>query len=436
MPFDASSRFTPLPETPPGRGPRRRFRIAPNSIWFTALLGGMSALTPLSIDMGLPAIPALAAALHTDTARAGLTLSMYVLGYAVAQLLFGPLSDRFGRRPVMLCGVGLFTLTAIAAALSHSIGSVIAWRFVQGAGGGAATALSIAIVRDLFEGAAARARLSYVMMVLNVSPIVAPSVGGLLLPLGGWRVIYAAMATAGGMVTLAVLLGLEETNRSPDVTAIRPARLVANFRRALGSAACLGNSVVGGLSMGCLFAYISGSPLILLEIYHLSTQLFGLLFAVTAGGIMAGSWLSGRLAARARPERLILFGLSLAAATSLLLVVATAGGRPPLGVLVPLLVGNTFSLGLTMANVMHAAVEKLPQIAGVATAVVGCVRMVGAATSSALMSFLFRCSDWSRCPRPWRYMRAVLCWCGGCSPGRPPGPRRPPRDAPLLLPRW
>jgi DHA1 family bicyclomycin/chloramphenicol resistance-like MFS transporter len=197
------------------------------------------------------------------------------------------------------------------------------------------------------------------------------------------------MATAGCLVTLAVLLGLEESNRRLDRTAMRPDRLLANYTRAFGSAACFGNSVVGGLSMGCLFAYISGSPLILLGAYHVSTHVYGLLFAITSGGIMGGAWLAGRLASRVRPDGPVLGGLSVAAATALLLVACTAFGRPSLLVLMPLLVINTFCLGLMAANVTHAAIEKLPQIAGVATAVVGCVRMIGAAASSAMVAFLF-----------------------------------------------
>jgi DHA1 family bicyclomycin/chloramphenicol resistance-like MFS transporter len=329
--------------------------------------------------MGLPAIPSLAVALHTDTAAAGLTLSFYVAGYAFAQLLFGPLSDRFGRRWVLIGGCGFFTLAAIASAAAGSIGTVIFWRFLQGSGGGSATALAMAIVRDLFEAAAARARLAYVMMVVTVSPIVAPTLGGLLLPLGGWRAIYCAMAVAGGLVTLAVLLGMAESNRAPDRSAMRPARLLANYTRALGSRTCFGHALVGGLSMGCLFSYIAGSPLILLGVYRVSTHLYGLLFALTAAGIMAGAWVAGRFSARVRPEALVAGGLGAAVVATLLLVVATAFATPPLGLLVPLLIAATFSVGLMTANVTHAAIEGLPQIAGVATAVVGCVRMIGAA---------------------------------------------------------
>jgi DHA1 family bicyclomycin/chloramphenicol resistance-like MFS transporter len=394
MPLDASARLTPAPGTSErrgrfGGGRGWLFRIPPNSFGFTLFLGAMSALTPLSIDMGLPAIPVLAASLGTDAAQAGLTLSFYVAGFALAQLLFGPLSDRFGRRWVLISGTAFFTLAAVASASSSSISAVIFWRFLQGAGGGASTSLCMAIVRDLFEGPAARARLSYVMMVLSVSPIVAPSVGALLLPLGGWRAIYAAMALAGAMVTLTALLGLEESNRAPDLAAMRPARLLANYGRALASAACLGNSLVGGLSMGCLFAYISGSPLVLLGVYHLSTRVYGLLFAVTSGGIMAGAWLAGRLATRVRGDVPVLWGLCIAAATSLALVGVTAFSTPPLAVLMPLLVANTFCLGLMASSVTHAAIEKLPRIAGVASAVVGCVRMIGAAASSATVAFLF-----------------------------------------------
>ncbi len=379
MPLDASSH----------RG-ARRFRIPPHSVWFTLLLGAMSALPPLSIDMGLPALPALAAGLGASAAAAGLSLSLFVAGFAVAQLLLGPMSDRFGRRPVLLGGCMLFAAAGIGCATSSSIDAVNAWRFVQGAGGGAGTVLAMAIVRDLFEGAAARARLSTVMMVLSVAPIVAPTLGGLLLPLGGWRMIYAALAIAGIALSLAILVGLEESNPTPDRGALRPDRLWRNYLRALRSSACLGNALTGGLSMGCMFAYVAGSPLVLLGVYRLSTSFYGVLFACTAGSIMAGAWLSGRLAGRgvaaAAP---VVWGLGIAAATALALLAACLAATPPLGLLVPLLVGNTFCLGLISPNVTHAAIEGLPEIAGVATAVVGCLRMLGAAASSALVSALF-----------------------------------------------
>jgi DHA1 family bicyclomycin/chloramphenicol resistance-like MFS transporter len=188
-----------------------------------------------------------------------------------------------------------------------------------------------------------------------------------------------------------VSLGLRESNISPDHRAIHPVRLAGNYARALRSPACGGNALVGGLSMGCMFAYVAASPLILLGIYRLSTLVYGALFAITAGAIMAGAWLSGRMAQRGgRPEQPIVWGLVVAAGTSLLLVVVAAfANAPPLLVLMPLLVANTFCLGLLSPNATHAAIEGMGEIAGVATALVGCARMLGAAASSALVGLLF-----------------------------------------------
>jgi len=386
MPFDAAGERVP----PSGGARRSRAWIDPASIWFTLLLGAMSALPPLSIDMGLPALPALATELGATATGAGLTLSLFVAGFALAQLVFGPLSDRFGRRPVLIAGCALFAIAGIGCAAADSIVALNAWRFVEGAGGGAGTVLAMAIVGDLFEGGAARARLSYVMMVLSVAPIIAPTLGGALLPLGGWRAVYATLAACGMALTMVVLLGLQESNLAPDRGALAPSRLLGNYARALRSASCCGNAVVGGLTMGCMFAYVTASPLILLGIYHVPTAIYGLLFAMTAGAIMAGAWLAGWLATRgAAPDRPVIWGLAIAAGTAVLLLAACVFGPPPLGALMPLLVANTFCMGLISPNVTHAAIEGLPEIAGTATAVVGCVRMLGAAAASAMVGVLF-----------------------------------------------
>ncbi|WP_243146759.1 MFS transporter [Scytonema sp. UIC 10036] len=140
-------------------------RIRPESLGFTILLGALTALPPLSIDMGLPAFPTISASLGASPGAVGLTLSLFMVGFAIAQLAFGPLSDRYGRKPILLIGCGIFALAGAACATTPSIGTLIAWRLVQGAGAGAGMVMTLAIVRDLFEGAAARAQLSYVMLL-------------------------------------------------------------------------------------------------------------------------------------------------------------------------------------------------------------------------------------------------------------------------------
>lgn len=366
-------------------------RIRPNSLGFTLLLGALAALPPLSIDMGLPALTALGASFHASPAATGLTLSLFMAGFATAQLAFGPLSDRYGRRPILLTGCGIFALASIVCAGAPSINALVACRFIEGAGAGAGTVLALAIVRDLFDGAAARAKFSYINLVTTVAPMVAPMIGGWILLIANWRAIYGVLAAGGFILTLIVVLGLGESLTRPDLGVIAPRRLVANYTRVLGNRICLGYALVNGLSFGCMFAYVAGSPLVMLNVLGVSTTVYGWLFASTALGIMAGSFLNGRLSARGvPPSQLLTTGLLLAVASAIALVLVSMGHDVRVAVLMPLLVLNTFCLGLIVPNATHGALQPMPEIAGVAAAVVGFTQMMlGGTLASALVAFLY-----------------------------------------------
>ena len=206
-----------------------RLKLRPDSAAFTLLLAGLAALPPLGIDMNLPALAQIGRDLHAPAAQTGLTLSLFLLGYAAAQLLFGPLSDRFGRRGPLFAGCLLFTLGALGAATAPGITALLAWRVVQGAGAGAGSVMAFAVVRDLFSGTAARVKLAYVNAVMNVAPMVGPTFGSLMLPVTGWRPIFGVQAAAGVLLVLAVLLAFVESHARPDVNALTPVRLVRNY---------------------------------------------------------------------------------------------------------------------------------------------------------------------------------------------------------------
>ncbi|MEH2303613.1 MAG: multidrug effflux MFS transporter [Nostoc sp.] len=365
-------------------------RIRPNTLSFTLLLGVLSALPPLSIDMGLPAFPTISAALRVSSGSVGLILSLFLLGFAVAQLIFGPLSDRYGRRPILLIGCGLFTLAGASCAAAPSINTLIAWRLVQGAGAGAGMVMTLAIVRDLFDGSAARAQLSYVNLVMGVAPMIAPTIGSWVLAIAGWRTIYGTLAVGGFLLLLFVALGLSESLANRDLDAIKPRRLIKNYRRILSNRICLGYALVNALSFGCMFTYVAGSPLVLLNVFKVPTTIYGWLFASTAFGIMVGSFLNGHLSMRGvSPSRLLTFGLVSAVGSSVALAMLSVSGAAQVTTLMPLLVLNTFCLGIISPNAIQGAIQPLPEIAGVAAATVGFLQMLCGALASGLVAFFY-----------------------------------------------
>ncbi len=351
----------------------------------------MSALPAIATDMGLPALPAIGDSLSVSAAEAGLTLSVFLAGFAIAPIGYGPLADRYGRRPVLLFGSILFTFAATACALSRSLEVLLVFRVLQGIGAGAGMVLALTIVRDLFEGSVARARLSYVATVRIVAPMIAPTLGGWVLVAAGWRAIYGTMAVAGAVITLAIFLGMTETRPANTVVARASlSSLARTYMRVLRNPVCLGNALINALTFGCQFAYISGSPLLMMHVLGMSAQSFGLVFALTAFGIMSASIINGRLNARGvSPHKLLRTGLILSSSTALLVTIMVFTGYLPLWLLIPILMLNTFSFGMIAPNASHAAIEPVPEMAGVASGIISSIMMGTGAAAGALVTFLY-----------------------------------------------
>ncbi|MBN8891146.1 MAG: hypothetical protein BGP12_03660 [Rhodospirillales bacterium 70-18] len=362
-------------------------RIRPESPAFTVLLGALAALPPLSIDMGLPALDLIRASLDATAEQAALTLSVFLAGFGAAQLLVGPLSDRFGRRPVMLGGLGLYALGGIGCALAPSIGALLGFRLLAGMGAAGSTTLAMAVVRDVFEGHAARVKMSTVSMVITIAPIIAPTIGGLMLLLGGWRFIYSLLAVTGVVLLATVTFGLGETR-----PAVRGAQLdiIGRYAAVLRQPRTVGYAVVNALGSGSLFAFIATSPLVLMGRMGASVGLFGVLFALTSGGILLGSSFNSFLARRHVPAgRPLALGLMLAPVASLGATAFLLAGIERLETFVPFIVVTGFCRGLTNPAATHAALEPVPAHAGVASALMGCGQMLTAALSGAVVAALF-----------------------------------------------
>jgi MFS transporter, DHA1 family, multidrug resistance protein len=365
-------------------------RIRPDSTAFIILLSALGGLTPLSIDMGLPALHSISRSLHVPPASAALTLSVFLVGFAFGPVVLGPLSDRYGRRPILLAGSSLFALAGVGCALAPSLSILLFWRLLEGIGAGAGSTLSLAVVRDLFDGATARVRLSYVGTVTSFAPMIAPTLGAIVLAWLGWRSIYGFLAGAGLVLVLAIFFGFAESHPRIDATALHPEKLAANYARIFRNRLCLGYTLVASLNFGCMFSYISSSPLVMMGVLGVSPTYYGWTFAATALGIMGGAFLNGRLNARGfSPHTLLNFGLCLSVISAVLLCMVSCSEWVAVATVLPLLMVNTFSIGFIGPNATQGVMHPVPEIAGVASAVLGSIRMLVGALAGVVVALLF-----------------------------------------------
>ncbi|MFA6209252.1 MAG: multidrug effflux MFS transporter [Candidatus Obscuribacterales bacterium] len=363
--------------------------INKNSIAFNFYLGGLGALPPLSIDMGLPALTTIASSLHTTDAAAALTLSLFLAGFAVAPVAGGPLSDRFGRRPVLLGGCLIFALAAIGSTFAPTIELLLFFRLLQGVGAGAAAVLVMALIRDLFEGNEARAKLSYVGILRSFAPMIAPTLGAWMLLFGNWRWIYGFTAIGGILLLLVTYFGFAESAKHERMPLSYKA-LRQSYTEVISHRVSFGYASLNAMMFGAMFAYVSNSPLLLIGVYKMSNQLFGYLFAGTALGIMLGALVNGKLSDRNISHTVPLAaGLLIASSASLCNVAITLLGYAAPATLLPCLFLCTFSAGLVAPNAAHGCMHPMPKIAGVASAVLTFTQMIVGALSSAIVAYLY-----------------------------------------------
>ena len=360
-----------------------------HSVAFTLLLGALVTLASFATDMGLPVLAATAQSLGVSPARAALSLSVFIAGFAVGPLVFGPLSDRFGRRPILLGGCAAFALFGSLGAFAQSIQALLLWRTLMGIGAGTVQVLVLATVRDLFTGREARTKQAYVNMAGGVAPIIAPTLGIFVAGFGGWRAIYGVLA-AGGMVLLIVAaVQLRETAPMTErVFSVR--RTLTNYARVVRHPVSFGNALVVALSFGSLFAFVSGSSLVLIGVLGASQRLYGLLFAVTSLGLVTGAFTSARLTRRGVSHaRLIGAGVTTTAAITLILLALAATTLLRVSTFIPLVVLANIATGITRPNAAQGALEPMPEIVGVASAFLSGLQMLVGAVASALAASLF-----------------------------------------------
>ncbi|MEA2729478.1 MAG: transporter, family, multidrug resistance protein [Acetobacteraceae bacterium] len=364
-------------------------RIHPDSFAFTLLLGLLSALPTFGIDMILPTLPATGSALGVPASDVGLAMSVYLLGLGAALLVYGPVSDRFGRKPIVVFGCALMIAASIGCFFAHSLPQLLVFRTLQGAGASGPGMGAVTIVRDLFEGAVARAKMSYVVFAVNIVPMVAPTVGAALLVLGSWRVIYLVPVGAGFVLLLAMRY-FRESARIDPATRLQPAAIARNYLRVLLHPICLGNILCNAAAAGAVFAYITGSSLFFINALGLNPSQYGVIFGASSLSVMGGTFINKRFGAwGVSSGQMITIGLTVSSVLAVcLLVMAIAGGKSII-LVVLVMTGVALSFGLISPNAMNAAMQPLPEIAGSASAVVAFVQMIAAASSSGLVARLF-----------------------------------------------
>lgn len=335
------------------------------------LLGSLTAISPMSIDMYLPSFPVLQQEFRTDAASVERTLSVFFIGLAVGQLVYGPLSDRYGRRWPLLAGLAIYTLASIGCLLAGTIGHLQAWRGLQAVGGCAGVVIARAVVRDVFgprEGARA---LSSLLLVMGVAPIVAPIVGGWVLAVAGWRTVFGVLVAFGAACMLAVARALPETPPEARVAQLTPRSVVGAFLRVARDRQFRRFAVAGALGSCVLFAYISGAPFLYIGQLDLSSSAFALVFSLNAAGLIGASQINRALLRREETAVVLRRALVLQLGAALVLAVAARQPEPSLlhlGVPVFLCV---MLLGFVLPNTTALALAPFARDAGSASALLG-----------------------------------------------------------------
>ena len=368
------------------------------------LMGSLQALAPLSIDMYLPSMPLLEGVFHATTAEVQATLITFFLGYALGQSLYGPITDRFGRKPPLYFSLLLFLVSSALCAVAPSVYLLAVFRMFQALGACGGAVMSRAMVRDLFPPDELRRIFSMLVLVIGVSPLVAPLIGGYLLLWFGWRSIFWLHTLLAAAAILGVYFRIEESMSPSEARPLNMSLIVSTYRQLLRDRTFLGSSLVCGFSSSGMFAYIASAPFVFINLYKVSPQHFGWLFGAIALGLITASQVNGRMSYRVPlPKVLRNANLVQLASGILLLTAALTGFGGPAAIFLPVFIymcaaGFVFPNGTAMAMSRHG------KIAGTASALLGTNQFFIAAVSTTILALIETSSA--------RPMAIVIAGCG------------------------
>jgi len=377
-----------------------------SSLMLFILLGALSGLTPLAVDMYLPAIPSIARDLGAGVEAVQLTISVFLGGFALGQLFYGPLADSFGRKPVILFGVGLFFLASVGCAFAQDLPTLLGFRLLQALGGAAGSVVVNALLRDLFSHEEFARAMSLVILTMTLAPLVAPLLGGYLLYFG-WHWIFGLLALLGLLVWLAIWWQVPETLKPENKQALHLGRIWRNYVAVFRHRQAMGGVLAGTFSSAGMFAFISGSPYVYIEYFGVPASRYGWLFGLNVLLLMLMTFLNSRLIRRIGAPRMLRLGLRLLCLAGVLqLVMALSGWGGLWGIVLPvvLYVGQ---IGLVGANAMSETMGHFPANAGTASAVTGTLRFLAGALAGVAVNLVPASS-----PVP---MALVMAGCGLCA---------------------
>ncbi len=353
--------------------------------WLPLLLGLLSAVGPLSTDMYLPAFPAIEAALG---GRAQVTLATWFVGLALGQMTWGTLSDRYGRRVPLILGMGLFTAGTVGCALAPDLPTLAAMRLLCGFGGSAGMVITRAIVRDLADGQAAAKLMSRLTLIMGAAPILAPTLGGIVMAGFGWQAIFWILMVYGGLCFAAATLFLPETLPERARVKLGAGAIMVRYAHVLGERGFITHALLGGFAIAGMFAYLGGSPGVFIEVFHLSPPQYGALFGVCAAGFIGASQINPRILPRLGSDRVMRIGVRIfLASTCVMLVAAIAGNGGFLSIAVPVFFCMSCQ-GFTMPNSVVGALSRHAAHAGAASALMGTLHFTLGAVSGLLVGVL------------------------------------------------
>lgn len=355
---------------------------------FVLILGALTAFSAMSIDMYLPAFPQMARDLNVPLSTVQLSVSAFLFGSALGQLFYGPIADRWGRRTPLLAGLSLYVVSTIGCAMVHTGSGLLFWRVVMAVGGGAGMVISRAVVRDLYDTTEAARMFSLLMLIMGIAPILAPIAGGQMLLITGWRGIFAFLAVFGIASLLAAAVGLPESLPTERRQRRSMAEMVKVYGHLLKNRRYLRYAIALGCGAGINFAYISGAPLIFIELHGVSPQQFGLFFGTNAFGLITASQINRRLLRRFTPQRIAAYAFAVNASAGILLTAAALtgiGGFPAQAALIFVCICTT---GLLYPNITALAMAPFEKAAGSASALLGTIQYTLGASAGALVGIL------------------------------------------------